>query len=171
MITPDFSEVMVCNGDSDDISVVDTKTLTVVRALQPGPDPETLALSPDGATIYVSNEDDSMVTLLDAKSGASIARIPVAMEPERLAISVDGKTVVGVSESTKHGVFHRCADAHRRRQCPRRHAAYRRMSADGATLYAVNGLTNDLSVIDVPSLRVTRSVPVGRLPWGLAIKP
>jgi YVTN family beta-propeller protein len=35
----------------------------------------------------------------------------------------------------------------------------------------VNGLTNDLSVIDVASLKVLRSTPVGRLPWGLAIKP
>ena len=45
------------------------------------------------------------------------------------------------------------------------------LSRDGRTLYAANGLTNDVSVIDVASLEVTRSVPVGRLPWGLADVP
>ncbi|WP_395697183.1 hypothetical protein [Methylocella sp.] len=45
------------------------------------------------------------------------------------------------------------------------------LNSDGKTLYAANGLTNDLSVIDVPSLKVTRSAPVGRLPWGLAFRP
>jgi YVTN family beta-propeller protein len=32
-------------------------------------------------------------------------------------------------------------------------------------------LTNDLTVIDVPTLKAEKSVPVGRLPWGVAIKP
>jgi YVTN family beta-propeller protein len=34
-----------------------------------------------------------------------------------------------------------------------------------------NGLTNDLTVIDVESQKAEKSVPVGRLPWGVAIKP
>jgi len=38
-------------------------------------------------------------------------------------------------------------------------------------LYVANGLTNDMTVIDVPTLNAEKSVPVGRLPWGVAIKP
>jgi YVTN family beta-propeller protein len=45
------------------------------------------------------------------------------------------------------------------------------LSPDGATLYAVNGLTNDVSVIDVATRKVRQSVGVGRLPWGIAIAP
>jgi len=45
------------------------------------------------------------------------------------------------------------------------------LSADGNRLYAVNGLTNDISVIDVPNLKALITVPVGRLPWGVAVKP
>jgi YVTN family beta-propeller protein len=45
------------------------------------------------------------------------------------------------------------------------------LSPDGSKLYAANGLTNDVTIIDVATLRAERSVPVGRLPWGIAIKP
>jgi YVTN family beta-propeller protein len=45
------------------------------------------------------------------------------------------------------------------------------LSTDGTKLYSANGLTNDLTVIDVKSLKAEKSVPVGRLPWGIAIKP
>jgi YVTN family beta-propeller protein len=44
-------------------------------------------------------------------------------------------------------------------------------NGDGSRLYAVNGLTNDVSIIDVAKLNVIKSVPVGRLPWGIAVKP
>jgi len=45
------------------------------------------------------------------------------------------------------------------------------MGPDGKKLYVANGLTNDLTVIDVATLKAEKSVPVGRLPWGVAIKP
>jgi YVTN family beta-propeller protein len=35
----------------------------------------------------------------------------------------------------------------------------------------VNGLTNNVSVIDVATQAVRQSVPVGKLPWGIAIAP
>ncbi|MGI9450763.1 MAG: hypothetical protein ACR2QH_09035, partial [Geminicoccaceae bacterium] len=31
--------------------------------------------------------------------------------------------------------------------------------------------TNDISVIDVAELKVIKSIPVGRFPWGVAVKP
>jgi YVTN family beta-propeller protein len=44
-------------------------------------------------------------------------------------------------------------------------------SRDGALLYTTNGISNDLSVIDVAALKVTKSVPVGGLPWGVVVAP
>jgi PQQ-dependent catabolism-associated beta-propeller protein len=45
------------------------------------------------------------------------------------------------------------------------------LTPDGKYLVTTNGLTNDISVIDIARLRVVRSIPVGRLPWGVAIAP
>ena len=36
-------------------------------------------------------------------------------------------------------------------------------------LLTTNGVSNDVSVIDVASLRVIKTIQVGELPWGIAI--
>ena len=43
-------------------------------------------------------------------------------------------------------------------------------SPDEKFLYSTNGVSNDISVIDVENREVVKSVPVGRLPWGVAAK-
>jgi len=45
------------------------------------------------------------------------------------------------------------------------------MHPDGKKLYVANGLTNDMTIIDVASLKPIKSVPVGRLPWGVQVMP
>ena len=44
-------------------------------------------------------------------------------------------------------------------------------SPDGKRLYTTNGVSNDMSVIDVAAQRVVKSVPVGGLPWGVVAAP
>jgi len=38
-------------------------------------------------------------------------------------------------------------------------------------LYAANGVSGDVSVIDVKNLKVLKSIKVGRYPWGVAVVP
>ena len=42
---------------------------------------------------------------------------------------------------------------------------------DEKYLLDTNGVSNDVSVIDVASLKVIKSIQVGELPWGVAIAP
>ena len=43
------------------------------------------------------------------------------------------------------------------------------VSPDGRTLYTANGPSNDVSVVDVSRRAVTRKIPVGKSPWGVAL--
>ena len=43
------------------------------------------------------------------------------------------------------------------------------LTPDGRKLYAANGPSNDVTVVDAQGLSVIRTVPVGKLPWGVAI--
>ena len=43
-------------------------------------------------------------------------------------------------------------------------------SPDEKFLYTTNGVSNDISVIDVEAEKVTKSVAVGSFPWGVAVK-
>jgi YVTN family beta-propeller protein len=45
------------------------------------------------------------------------------------------------------------------------------VSPDQSKLYVAYGLTNHMTVIDVATLKAEKSVPFGRLPWGIAVVP
>ncbi|MBI5012010.1 MAG: hypothetical protein HZC06_04285, partial [Methylocystis sp.] len=42
---------------------------------------------------------------------------------------------------------------------------------DEKYLLTANGVSNDVSVIDVASLKVVKSIPVGAFPWGVVVAP
>ncbi len=44
------------------------------------------------------------------------------------------------------------------------------LSPDQQTLYTTNGVSNDVTVIDVPNQKAVKSVTVGAFPWGVAVK-
>jgi YVTN family beta-propeller protein len=44
------------------------------------------------------------------------------------------------------------------------------LSPDGSKLYTANGPSNDVSVIDVATGEIKRKIPVGSLPWGVAVE-
>jgi YVTN family beta-propeller protein len=43
------------------------------------------------------------------------------------------------------------------------------LTPDEKYLLTTNGLSNDVSVIEVASLKVIKSIQVGELPWGITI--
>jgi YVTN family beta-propeller protein len=46
------------------------------------------------------------------------------------------------------------------------------LSPDGATLYTANGPSNDVSVIDLATQKVTTKIAAGDSPWGvIVLKP
>ncbi|MBT5967112.1 MAG: hypothetical protein HOG60_07450, partial [Gammaproteobacteria bacterium] len=44
-------------------------------------------------------------------------------------------------------------------------------SPDQLRLYTTNGVSHDISIIDLAEHKVTKSIAVGRYPWGVAVKP
>jgi YVTN family beta-propeller protein len=42
---------------------------------------------------------------------------------------------------------------------------------DEKYLFTTNGISNDVSVIDVEKLQVIKSIQVGQQPWGVAVSP
>ena len=41
---------------------------------------------------------------------------------------------------------------------------------DQSQLLTTNGISGDVSVIDVKAMKVTKSIKVGRYPWGVVIR-
>jgi len=43
------------------------------------------------------------------------------------------------------------------------------VTPDGKKLYTANGPSNDVTVVDAERLTVVKKIPVGQLPWGVAL--
>ena len=98
--SPDGSKVYLTNGNSDNVSVIDTKTdqLTQtisVRLNDPinkfvGDAPNALAIDPTGTTLYVANGMDNSVAVVSLTGAGTIKGfIPTEAYPAGLAISGD----------------------------------------------------------------------------------
>src|ERR1051325_2446565 len=98
------ARLFVADGNSDSISVIDTRRDVVVarigvtpfRQRQIGLAPTALALSPDGRTLYVTLGGVNAVAVFDV-SDAAHARlrglIPTAWYPSSIDVSADGKFI------------------------------------------------------------------------------
>jgi YVTN family beta-propeller protein len=134
----------VANGNSDDVSVIDTRTDAVVatipvtpfRQRKAGLAPTAVALSPDGRRLYVTLGGVNAVGVFDVNprsTGAASASyrglIPTGWYPTSIDVSADGRTI---AVGTLLGVGSGTGDKGGRR---------------GRYVHAVRGSVN---VIDVP---------------------
>ncbi len=101
------SRLYVANGNSDNVSVIDTHTDAVITTIAIAPfrldriglAPTAVALSPDGATLYVALGGVNAVAMYEVSgvTGSRTARlrglIPTGWYPSSLDVSADGKTI------------------------------------------------------------------------------
>lgn len=88
----DGRTLYVANGDSDEVSVIDTATAAVARIIslapypgaQVGSNPDALALAADGRTLYAANAGNNDVAVIDLASGHVAGLIPTAWYPTAL---------------------------------------------------------------------------------------
>src|SRR6185369_6724440 len=87
------SAAYVVNVASNDVSVIDTTSNTVVATIAVGPQPNGVAVTPNGERVYVSNFQADTVSVIDAATRAVVGTIGVGEEPVGIAISPDGTRV------------------------------------------------------------------------------
>ena len=96
----------VANGNSDDVSVVDTRTNAVVATIgvdpykehRAGVAPTAVALSPDGRRLYVTLGGANAVSVFDLDAGDAAGAwfrglIPTSWYPSSIDVSADGRTL------------------------------------------------------------------------------
>jgi PQQ-dependent catabolism-associated beta-propeller protein len=141
----------VTNEDSQELTVIDTRTDSVVATIPVGTRPRGVRISRDGKTAYV------------ALSGSP--KCPPTMpdeECEKLTAdkSKDGIAVVDVATRKVSRVLPGGSD-------PETFD----ISQDGLTLFVSNEDANTASIVDIASGKVKATVPVGREPEGVRLQP
>src|SRR6202166_2430620 len=86
-LKPDGGELIVCNFDSDSISIIETATDEVNGSYLIGRHPTRGVVSADNSRLYVSNFGSNAVAVYDIDIGKVIASLPVGSHPDGLALS------------------------------------------------------------------------------------
>lgn len=174
-VTPDGSLLFVTNSGSDAVSVVDTDSNTTLATISVGNSPRDVGVTPDGTRAFVTNQDDDTVTVIDvaaravvdANGSAAGTAISVGDNPTNLAVAPDGGQVFVANQSDSLSVIK--ADDFEVASVsvpgnPTRVAFH----PNGNRAYVT---ANSIAVLDVATLTVVETVPVGETPFGIAIAP
>lgn len=87
-LKPDGGELMVCDFDSDSISIIETANDEVGSSLEIGQHPSRGVVT-DNSRLYVSNFGSNSVAVYDIDIGRRIATLMVGSRPDGLALTPD----------------------------------------------------------------------------------
>ncbi|NNG05907.1 MAG: PQQ-dependent catabolism-associated beta-propeller protein [Inquilinus sp.] len=179
-ISPD-GRILVNTSETTNMAhFIDTVTHEIVDNVLVDSRPRVAQFNNDGSKVWVSSEIGGTVAVIDADSRAILRTIEFeiqgvpreAVQPVGIALTSDGtKAYVAL------GPANRVAEINQQTlEVERYHLVGQRvwnlaLSPDESRLYTTNGVSSDMSVVDLDEGRVVRTIGVGRLPWGVVSRP
>jgi YVTN family beta-propeller protein len=177
-LSADGKTLYVTSEVTDMVHVVDTKAGAVTDNIIVGTRPRRFLLLPDGKELWVSNELSGQVSVIDRatnKVSTTIDFLPpgfrqVDVTPVGMTMTKDGKTAIVALGRANHIAF---VDTATRKVedyvLVGSRAWGAALSPDEKTLYVTNGLSDDLSIVDMKSRKPIKAVPVGRVPHSVIV--
>ncbi len=182
-VTPDGKYVVAGSIPGKTVNVIDAKTEEPVWTLDMGLGvrPMTFATNPDGSTkwIFVQMSGLNGFAVVDFATHKEIKRIqnpdlppgkktvPEGSDPSHgMQVTSDGKTLVVCSRLNNYLYFYSLPDLKVRGGAALggMGAGWVTLTPDGKTAYVANPVTNDVSVVDVKTMKETMRIPVGFVP-------
>lgn len=83
----------IANSGSNNVSVIDSSTNSVVALIPVGTKPSSVVVNPSGTRAYVSNNGSNNVSVIDTNTNTMISTIPVGNKPNDIEINSAGTRV------------------------------------------------------------------------------
>ena len=182
-VTPDGKYVVAGSIVGKTVNVIDAKTEEPVWDVDMGLGvrPMTFATNPDGSTkwIFVQMSGFNGFAVVDFATHKEVKRVqnpdlppgkatvPEGSDPSHgMAVTSDGKTLVVCSRLNNYLYFYSLPDlkALGGAELGGKGAGWVTLTPDGKTAYVANPVTNDVSVVDVKSMKEVTRIPVGFVP-------
>src|SRR3990172_2459907 len=80
----------ITNSNSNNVSVIDTATNTVVATVVAGSGPNGVAVNPAGTRTYVTNGSVNNVSVIDTATNTVVATVAVGSQPNGVAVNPAG---------------------------------------------------------------------------------
>ena len=160
------------------VHVIDTASGKVVKNVKVGKRPRRMAITPDGKELWVTCELDSGVTIVSTADHSVLATLKFEVKgaraqditPVGIQMSGDGKRAYVALGRANHVAF---VDGAARKVSDLvlvgKRAWNVALDKSEKRLFVVNGLSDDLTVVDVPGAKPIKTVPVGRVPYGVVV--
>ena len=183
MMSPDGRYVVTGGTRANKAYIIDTRTLTLVKAIPVGIAPEHLAFSPDSRFYYQGNPEGDSISVIDMASLRVIKTINGLAEPLNVTFTPDGSKAyvgnygahwVGVIDVARHELLKKIPIGTVpgvARLDPQKYlgeikgVSNASMSKDGRYLYAADGDLGVVGVIDTREDKVAKVIRVGKDPW------
>jgi YVTN family beta-propeller protein len=171
---PDGKIVYVASEVASMIHVVDVASRKITANILVGNRPRRMVLTPDLKELWVPAELGGTVSIIDTATNKVVGEIkfepkgfrPDDLTPVGITMTRDGKRAyVGLGRANHVAVVSVPDRKVTGYMLVGKRAWNVVLTRDEKTLYVCNGLSDDLSVVDTATLKVGRSVPVGRVPY------
>ncbi len=172
-VSGDGKTVYVTSEVASMVHVIDVASAKVVKNIPAGKRPRRFALTPDGSELWVTNELGASVSIISTREMKVIGTVKFAIKGARAAditpvgitMAKDGKRAfVGLGKANHVA----CVDVAKREVTAQVLAGKRAwnlaLNTDESQLFVVNGLSDDMTIIDVASAKALKTIPVGRVP-------
>ncbi|MBO9513264.1 MAG: PQQ-dependent catabolism-associated beta-propeller protein [Variovorax sp.] len=177
-VSADGRTLYVASEVASLVHVIDVASGAIVKNIKVGKRPRRMALTPDGKALWVTNELDASVSVIDTATrevvGGLKFEVPGArsedITPVGIQISRDGRRAFVALGRANHVAFVDVPE----RKVTRLVLVGKRawnvaLDKAEARLFVVNGLSDDVTVVDVAAGKPIKSIPVGRVPYGLVV--
>jgi PQQ-dependent catabolism-associated beta-propeller protein len=178
VVSPD-GKILVNTSETTNMAhFIDTGTRRIVANVLVDARPRFAAFKRDGSELWVSSEVGGTVSVIDPVKHAVTAKIAFAIpgmrneaiQPVGINIAKDGKTAfVALGPANRIAVVNGLTHQVEKYLLVGQRVWHMAFTPDEKYLLTTNALTNDVSVIDVPALKVIKTIQVGELPWGVAV--
>ena len=174
----DGKYVFVTSEVADMVHVIDRAKSAVVKNIIVGTRPRRFVVTPDGSELWVSDElsseihviDIATLTIKDALSFVPPGFRAEDVTPVGMAVTKDGSKILITLGRANHVAI---IDAKSREVLQYVLVGSRAwdvdLTSDEKTAYVANGLSDDITVIDMATMTPVLSLPVGRTPHSIRV--
>jgi PQQ-dependent catabolism-associated beta-propeller protein len=179
-VSPDGKWVASASEATNMVHWIDRKSLEVVDNTLVDPRPRALSFTADSQQLWVTSEMAGTVTVIDVATRKIIKQIKFAVtgvtddKIQPVGVVIDGKrqwAYVALGPANRVAVINAQTLEAEKYLLVGQRVWNLAFSPDQKRLYTTNGISNDMSIIDLEAHKVTKSVGVGLYPWGVAVKP
>jgi gliding motility-associated-like protein len=162
----------VANTQSNNVSVINTITNTVVKTIGVGGSPLTVAVSPDDSKVYVANSLSDNLSVISTASNTVITTVPMQVSPSGMVFSPDGSELYVASIGSNVIYIVNTSTNSITGSITGNYIGFgMAITPDGKTLYVADESTHYVSALSTVTNSLITDISVGGDPYDVVISP